>query len=101
MTRKFECYSGCGFISVDAYTIEVIDGLSGVCPVCGLKVLESDFSEVGPVEVLLDKLATNLAARLTAVLAADVDDRAHTLTQRLGNEANRQRTQKKLFTRKE
>lgn len=89
-TRKFECYSGCGYISIRQYTIEVIDGLLGVCPSCGKEIEEEDFSEFDDKEI--DRQALDLAHRLTAILAADTEDPAHTMTAQLTHDADKQRT---------
>lgn len=92
MTRKFECYSGCGYISIREYTVEVIDGLLGVCPSCGKGIEEEDFSEFDDKEI--DRQALDLVRRLTAILAADPNDPSHTIGRQLQHEVARQKARK-------
>lgn len=48
----------------------------------------------------LDRMAAALAARLTALLAADTEDPAHTLPSHLTYEAYRQRSEARRAARK-
>ena len=42
--NRFLCPS-CDYSSVDPYTVEVISGVSGACPACGVGVTERMFTE--------------------------------------------------------